>query len=207
MSNLTNVVFTLIDRQEALVKAWRDEIIGQQGFENFEVLQGDIFSFRPVPGPGLIALVSPANSFGDMNGGIDLVYTMEFGDDLQKHLQTEIYTKKYGELIVGDALIINIPRTYRGTVPISLLISAPTMRHPSVVSNTMNAYLAFRAVLIQVYEYNRRITDKNLKIKQVICPGLGTAIGKIPVIKCAQQMYLAWTNIHYFNANGHRQNF
>ena len=66
MSELDNVVFTLIDRQKTLVDAWKNEFTGT----NFEISTGDIFSFKPVEGPGLIALVSPANSFGWMDGGI-----------------------------------------------------------------------------------------------------------------------------------------
>ena len=130
--DIQNVKFTLIDLKEPLIDAWRN-VFNKD--DNFEFIKGDIFSFKPLDCGGLIALVSPANSFGYMDGGIDEVYTDEFGEDLQKNLQKIINEKKYGELVVGDALIMPIHDTYQGKIPIDLLISAPTMRHPSVVKN------------------------------------------------------------------------
>jgi len=52
------------------------------------------------------AVVSPANSFGFMDGGIDLEYSKYFGWDLQKKLQEIIQTKHHGELLVGMAEIV-----------------------------------------------------------------------------------------------------
>ena len=69
-------------------------------------------------------------------------------------------------------------------------ISAPTMRIPMVVSDSINAYLAFRAVLIKLIEFNK-VSDN--PITNVICPGLGTSIGKISAEKCAKQMLDAYT--------------
>lgn len=47
------------------------------------------------------ALVSPANSFGYMNGGIDFAISKHLGWHLEKELQQLIRTKYYGELLVG----------------------------------------------------------------------------------------------------------
>ena len=57
------------------------------------------------------AVVSPSNSFGFMNGGIDLLYLKRFGMDLQYRLQKKIKDKHFGELLVGQAEIIE---TYHG---------------------------------------------------------------------------------------------
>jgi O-acetyl-ADP-ribose deacetylase (regulator of RNase III) len=132
------------------------------------------------------AIVSPANSYGFMDGGIDYVYTERFGWDMQNELQAEILAKHHGELIVGEALIIPLKDPdYRW------LISAPTMRVPMNVSGTVNAYLAFRAALLAVLEHNRKHEAKD-RIESILCPGLATMIGKMPVMVCAQQMYLAY---------------
>ncbi|MCX5744720.1 MAG: hypothetical protein NT062_19710 [Proteobacteria bacterium] len=32
-------------------------------------------------------------------------------------------------------------------------------------------------------------------IKRVLCPGLGTAIGRMPVGRCARQMRVAWDRV------------
>ena len=98
--------------------------------------------------------------------------------------------------------------------PIRYLISAPTMRIPTNVSKTVNAYLAFRAILregetILVYKplsmpiYINRVTllaavrahnaaHPDDPIKTVLCPGLGTAVGRMPHLKCAVQMRTAF---------------
>jgi hypothetical protein len=56
----------------------------------------------------------------------------------------------------------------------------------------MNAYLAFRAPLVTVLAHNR---DKHEPIRTVLCPGLGTAVGRMPVQRCARQMRAAWNRV------------
>src|SRR5512147_1366386 len=87
----------LRDRNEALVDAWRREF---SGVANVEVSCGEIFD---LPAD---AIVSPANSFGFMDGGIDLVYSRRFGWDLQERLQALLRAEHAGELPVGQALIV-----------------------------------------------------------------------------------------------------
>jgi len=163
---------------EDLVRAWSDEF---EGCKDVEVSFGDIF------GIAADAIVSPANSFGFMDGGIDLVYSEYFGWDMQKRLQKLIQDEFYGEIPVGQAAILplNHPR-YR------FLLSCPTMRVPEVVSNTVNAYLAFRAALIETLKYNRSHEDK---IKSILCPGLATLTGRLSPEVCAKQMRRAYDKI------------
>jgi O-acetyl-ADP-ribose deacetylase (regulator of RNase III) len=169
----------LRDRNPKMAMAWRNE------FENCDVKIscGDIFDITAD------AIVSPANSFGFMDGGIDLLYSERFGWDIQKKLQKILISDFYGELPVGQALIIEINREdYR------FLISAPTMRVPNNVSNTVNAYLAFRAALIAVIEYNK---CHEHPIKSLVCPGLGTSVGQMPYNMCAFQMRRAYDILLY----------
>lgn len=63
----------------------------------------------------------------------------------------------------------------------SYFISAPTMRVPMVVSDSVNAYLAFRAVLIRLTEFNKNNNDPTT---HVICPGLAGSIGRLSVNNC-----------------------
>ena len=173
--------FYLRDRNEQLVNEWKkffDDV------PDFEISCGDIFA-----GPKADAIVSPANSFGFMDGGIDAVYMRKFGFKLEVNLMERIRKHFNGELVVGQATIIPT-----GNVDIPYLISAPTMRVPGVVKHTVNAYLAFRAVLIAVKKWN---VDANTDphINSLICPGLGTAIGQIPYFACAKQMYEAYKAI------------
>lgn len=179
--------FYLRDRNQVMVDKWKI-FFGDN--PDFEITCGDIFA-----GPTADALVSPANSAGFMDGGIDYVYTQKFGKQLQDRLMKLIQDFHYGELPVGQAVIIetilNDPN-----VDIPYLISAPTMRTPTVVKGSVNAYLAFRAALIAIKEWNRdNWMGVSKKINSVICPGLGIGIGQIDPFACAKQMHEAYKAI------------
>ncbi|MDB5035627.1 MAG: Appr-p processing protein [Chlorobi bacterium] len=147
-------------------------------FENVEIIYGDILRSTAD------AIVSPANSFGYMDGGIDLVYTQHFGWDLEKRLRKLLVEKHDGELPVGQAVIVE---TLDPRIP--YLISAPTMRVPSNIENTVNVYWAFRAVLRAVREHNAEFPGT---INSILCPALGTGEGRMPYARCAWQMYYAY---------------
>jgi len=66
------------------------------------------------------------------------------------------------------------------------------MRAPANVSDTLNAYLAFRASLRVIQKYNSQFPGA---IKSVLCPGLGTATGEMPVEICAKQMHAAYLQV------------
>jgi O-acetyl-ADP-ribose deacetylase (regulator of RNase III) len=130
------------------------------------------------------AIISPANSFGFMDGGIDLVYTRFFGWQLQQRLQEIIQHEHHGELLIGDCILME---TQHPNIP--FLLSCPTMRVPGDVSNTMNAFLAFRAALLKVKHYSATASKP---IETILCPGLGTLTGRISPEHCALQMRYAY---------------
>jgi O-acetyl-ADP-ribose deacetylase (regulator of RNase III) len=168
----------LRDLNEQLVDAWK---LFFKNEPDVEVSAGDIW------GKKADAIVSPANSYGFMDGGIDMVYTERFGWDMQDDLQAEISSRYHGELPIGQALVLKLKDP-----DYKYLISAPTMRVPRNVTGSVNAYLAFRAALISALEHNRTQEKPEDRIFSILCPGLGTMIGKMPVMVCAQQMYLAY---------------
>lgn len=169
----------LRDRNEPLTKWW-DAIFENE--PNVEVSTGDIFD----EGEHMTAdaIVSPANSFGFMDGGIDYVYSDFLGWGMSEDLRKIIWTQHQGELLVGQAVTVDIHESNPDS-PFEFLISAPTMRTPMPVPNTVNAYLAFVAAL--------READKHPGINSILCPGLATSIGKMPPDVCAIQMHAAWT--------------
>ena len=181
----------LRDLGRPLIEAWRREFAG---VDTVTMSCGDIFSMQP----GLVAagapidvkadaIISPANSFGFMDGGIDAVYTYQFGDSLQQRLQELLAREHGGELPIGAAVIVP---TMHQDIP--WCISAPTMRVPQNVADTVNAYLAFRAALRAVLAHNEKGRDA---IRTILCPGLGTAVGQMPVARCARQMRRAWDRV------------
>lgn len=141
------------------------------------------------------AVVSPANSFGFMDGGIDGIYRNHFGCEVQDRVQRLITAQHHGELLVGAADVVET-----GNKQIPYLIVAPTMRVPMALNDTVNAYLAARAVLLLVkhgrfqagFEVGRPIAEK---INSLAFPGLGTGIGKLGPNTCARQLRAAIDDI------------
>lgn len=176
---MKDLIIKLRDRDSDLVKLWEEHF---PEVDNIEISHGDIFDNITAD-----AIISPANSFGFMGAGINLIYSKYFGWDLQNQLKECIEEYFHGELLVGQATILPT-----GNKKIPFLISAPTMRVPTDVSNTINAYLAFRAALLAIQDYNMYCSEP---IKSVICPGLATAIGRMPYKRCAVQMVEAYNEI------------
>jgi O-acetyl-ADP-ribose deacetylase (regulator of RNase III) len=178
----------LRDLGEPLVRAWRAAFAD---VPSVTISRGDIFSAKegPVSNADPIdvaadAVLSPANSFGFMDGGIDAVYTYQLGPMVQAELRARLAAEHGGELPVGQALIVPT-----GNRVIPWCICAPTMRTPGIVADTLNAYLAFRAALLAVLAHNR---SGGAQIRSVLSPGLATAVGRMPVARCARQMRAAW---------------
>jgi len=167
--------YLLIDRNPSMVSAWKEFFIEN---ENLKILEGDITEVS------CDAIVSPANSFGFMDGGVDNVISLRLGWDLQLDLQKKIKQLPEGELLVGKALTIET-----GDDLIPYLISAPTMRVPMNfnISTSINAYLAMKAVLIE--------TKKHPKIEYVAILGFCTGIGKMKHRIAAMQMFQAFKEI------------
>jgi O-acetyl-ADP-ribose deacetylase (regulator of RNase III) len=175
---MTKVVYKLRDLDEKLISAWKK---GFEGISEVEAVAGNILE------ASVDAVVSPANCFGFMDGGIDRIYSERFGWGLQQRLREIIGHDWDGELPVGLALLIE---TSDKEIP--YLISAPTMRAPVNVSTTLNAYLAFRAVLRVVERHNQQYPGS---IQSVACPGLGTGTGEMSAYVCAKQMREAYNEV------------
>ncbi len=169
----------LIDLSEELVSAWKQAF---KEFDNVEVIQGDFFS------KSADAMVSPANSFGIMDGGLDLAIRHELGFEVEKKVQKKILEGFHGELPIGSSVTVET-----GNSSWPFLISAPTMRIPENISSTLNPYIAFRAVLMAVKKHNQISTSK---IRTLLCPGLGTGIGQVEPRKCAAHMRVAYMAIN-----------
>jgi O-acetyl-ADP-ribose deacetylase (regulator of RNase III) len=168
----------LRDRNYDVTDAWH---LYFDNNEDFNISCGDIFDEGEHM--NCEGIVSPANSFGFMDGGIDYVYSEYFGWEMSEKLRRTIYRYHNGELLVGNAEVVNIEGM--SSSGLRYLISAPTMRVPMNISNTVNVYLAFRAALIAAEKY---------KMSSILCPGLGTAIGKVPPMLAALQMDEAYQN-------------
>ncbi len=175
-----NIILTSIDK--GLADAW-EHFCGD--LDCVTIHHGSIFDVC------CDALVSPANSFGFMDGGIDMLYTQYFGWHLQERLQEMIRTRHHGELLVGTAEIVETDDFDK-----PFLIAAPTMRVPTILRDSVNPYLAARATLLLVKHgifaegsyAGEKITDY---VQTLAFPGLGTGVGRVGPNTCAHQMRTA----------------
>lgn len=166
----------LRDINSEITAAWRVMFADLIASSQVEVSYGDILGAEPADG-----LVSPANSFGFMDGGIDAVYLMRFGFAFQDRVRAVIESEHAGELPVGSAVLVDT-----GDQKFPKLVVAPTMRVPGDVSASVNAYLAMRAALLM---------SARAGLRTLLCPGLGTAVGEMDPTIAARQMRLAWDNV------------
>lgn len=137
------------------------------------------------------AIVSPANSFGFMDGGIDRLYLEWFGQSIQDRVQTQIRQEHAGELLVGAATIVD---TKDETIP--FLIAAPTMRVPMALDSTVNPFLAARAIFLLIRDGtipSGKHTGEPVRnhVKSVSLPGLGTGVGRVSPVQCSKQVRAA----------------
>ncbi|QIF03256.1 macro domain-containing protein [Roseimicrobium sp. ORNL1] len=124
-------------------------------------------------------IVSPANSFGYMDGGIDARYLEFFGPSIQSIVQDTIQRRAEGMLPVGAALAVATRH-----VRIPYMIVAPTMEVPEEVPAS-HAGRALRAAL--------RVVDREPALAdQVYCPGMATLTGRVPAAEAAASMLSAY---------------
>ena len=134
-----------------------------------------------------VILVSPANSFGSMRGGIDYYINKYVFPNVEKLVQNEIgkmnyiynkncffdkkqwKNKKY--LPVGKSLMIKYNNHYLAVVP--------TMEYPKDINNTNNVELAMKSLLEMIKDYN---------VDYLLIPGLGSGIGGLEYDIMAKQM-------------------
>jgi O-acetyl-ADP-ribose deacetylase (regulator of RNase III) len=169
---------SLCDLNAEMTDAWLDSFFG---VEAVEILQGDLLE------TGAEAVVSPANSFGDMSGGVDKRIDDFYRGAAQEAITARIGAEFLGELPVGMAIIVPMP-----TTRLPFVVAAPTMRIPEDVAHTLNAYLAMRAVLVAVMQHNIK---GHMPIRTVAIPGLCTGVGRMPYTMAARQMRAAYDTI------------
>jgi O-acetyl-ADP-ribose deacetylase (regulator of RNase III) len=139
--------------------------------------------------PDFDCLVSPANSFGLMDGGMDGAIVRFLGSPVQERVQERILTEYLGEQPVGTSFIVET-----GHPKHPFLAHTPTMRLPMTIARTDYPYLAMRAMLLAVRRHN---LENRHQITTVACPGLGTGVGRMPYEEAARQMAVAYESYLY----------
>lgn len=180
---MKHIDYTLVDIDINMVEAWRLFFANEP---HVKIVHGSLLEVE------CDTIVSPANSFGFMDGGVDYYISEYLGWDLQNKLQAIIKALPEGELLVGKALVLDTGHSH-----VPYLISAPTMRVPTNfnIPTSVNAYLAMKAALI--------VARQHEKISSVAIPGFCTGCGRMNHEIAARQMYQAFLEIE----KGQRMDF
>ena len=177
----------LTDLNPAVCIAWRSEFkknaaSSQDEFPHVKIVPGRFEEIVKYD-----CLVSPANSFGLMDGGIDAAIIAYFGEALMRRVQQFILKRYLGEQPVGTSLIVPTENSRH-----PFLAHTPTMRVPMPIDRTDNVYQAMWAMLLAVREHN--LVNLDDPIETIACPGLGTGTGMMSPAEAARQMFLAYYN-------------
>ena len=161
---------TLVDVSHQVVDAWHEAF---HPHSEVSILEGNIVELARD------TVVSPANGYGDMGGGVDLAYRRHFGSDIQRRVQARIEEVCGSYLPVGEALLVdtgdeNIPR----------MIVAPTMFLPEP-TDADSVFAATRAALSLARQHNDLIAE-------IFCPGFGTGVGRVAPKAAADAMARAY---------------
>jgi len=127
------------------------------------------------------ALVSPGNSYGQMNGGIDGAISAAF-PRVQKAVWDVIAERHHGYQPVGTAEVVET-----GDERCLYLVHAPTMRIPMRLTGELDIAVhdAMWAALLALERHGGRA-------KTLACPGLGTGYGAVSPARAAQLMSAAY---------------
>ena len=170
----------LTDVNESVVGAWRAAFADTPGVE---IRRGSILDVD------VDAWVTPTNSRGRMDGGVDAVIKRHLGAGIQLRVQRAIRDRFAGRLPVGSAVCV----PSGATVP-RFLISTPTMVQSSQnVSDTLNVAMACAAAFQAVHRQNRQVPGS---IRSVALVGLGAQTGRVPARICANLMWTGYTLFH-----------
>ena len=132
--------------------------------------------------PGTM-FMSPSNSIGFMDGGIDAAYMTMF-EGIQNVVQAKIKTLDKRTALgrfylpVGSAVVVPVKNR-------CCLVSAPTMFLPHDVSGTRNAYYAMMAALMAYRKQGSRV-------RLLVATGLCCGYGKMSPVVSARQMREAY---------------
>ena len=171
-----NAQVILVDVNAKMVAAWREVFV-----DDPEVL----IVHGSMTDQATSAWVTPTNSRGNMDGGLDGVIKRYLGPAIQTKVQSEIARRYQGSMPLGSATCVatGAPRP-------SWLVSTPTMVGRSDdVSDTLNVALACAAAFQMVQMHNAASPGS---IGSVALPGLGANTGTVPVEICADLMWTAY---------------
>ncbi|RDX41095.1 macro domain-like protein [Lentinus brumalis] len=148
-------------------------------------------------------LVSPANSFGIMDGGYDMALSVAFTVDkdiwaLTNAVQDVLQRKHRGYLPPASCTLVPLTPELTASNPLGCTVLAvvPTMRAPENVSWHLDlVHDSMWNLLTALWRWNEGERPEGAEpIIKVLMTGLATGYGEMSFEKCAKQMFLAARN-------------
>lgn len=156
------MIIYLLDIDKKMTEEWNQQFNGKKDV----IVVNDDFECFMNHHQGIEAVVSPGNSFGIMDGGLDQAIVDYFGIDVQNATQKYIKKAYLGEQPVGTSFSISIPGDKD-----CHLIHTPTMRIPQVILDPRIIYTCMRSTLVEMKKSN---------YKEVVIPAFGHCTGAVP---------------------------
>ena len=180
----------LLDINKDMCDAWH-RCFDPATAGNIEIVNNSFAGFMSKH-PGIEAIVSPANSFGLMNGGYDKAITDYFGTGLMKTVQAKILDKWLGLQPVGTSISVPIIdcicyKDYKKAVTYHpILIHTPTMIAPESIIDPSIVFHCMRSSIIEA---------NNQGASSIVIPAFGGCAGKLSFDTIAEMMKLAYLQV------------
>lgn len=178
----------LLDINKEMTNAW----IKYFKYSGVEIVNDDFCTFISEH-QDIEAIVSPANSFGLMDGGYDKAIIDYYGPALMEHVQYAILKRWHGEQPVGTSMSVSIANRFylkevNGKKDLfhPILIHTPTMRTPEVIEDPRIIYQCMRTTLIEAI---------NQEVDSIVIPAFGGCTGKVDHDTIAKMMFLAFNQL------------
>lgn len=183
---------TLLDINSRMCEEWKSEF---KNCNDIKIVNGNIYDYATKLKEQDVdfAIVSPANSFGMMDGGYDLGITNFYKSinvDIIELVQKSIFDCYLGEQPVATVLGI-IMRYELGLNDIPDILHIPTMRVPMSIRFTNIPYMCMKELLLWA-GYGAKDEDEIEAYDEIVIPAFGGGCGNIDFNIIAKQMKLAY---------------
>lgn len=170
----------LLDNNFNMIREWKRYFAD---VSCVEIVHDDFENFMKIH--KVDCVVSPANSFGLMDGGYDLAISKWFSWGLMESVQSYIINNYYGEQPVATSFTLDT------TVEGVKLIHTPTMREPDEIREPLVVYQCMRTTLIEAIKNN---------IQEIVIPSFGGGTGCLKHETIAKMMYQGYMQVMNYKA-------
>lgn len=202
---MNDLNFILLDLSPSVIEEWKSALSQHipDVIDKFSIVHSTLEDLASGPHQQFDCIVSPANSYGFLDGGFDYFLAKALSpNDVPApttFVQAALYERWKGYAPPGSCTLIPIKgssfeNNSHGCAYIAL---CPTMRLPeSVTWNREIVYNLMWSLLVALEQHNAAVDDlteigTGVRIQKVLMTGLATGVGNVSGERCAQQMALA----------------